>query len=310
MSENTSDPSGDQTDADTTFDKSSDRDDTSIRALIAAQLAESDDPPPAAPSDEPAESGAETPTAIDEASPAAPQSWTEAEREVWADLPETARDAISRREKDYQAGLKSDAELQKVIEPLAQRLDGSGIHVDQYIQGLLAADAYIDQNPGQAVLTLIQRHNLRDQIADALASATSDVPNVEDSEQSRRITDLETQLAYQQQLATAQREWDAFKADHPDAEQIREVIAAKITVDPRLTYAEAYDAAKELLGGLGGTSAADIEAATIEANVQRAEKGRRLNLPKGKSDSASPPASTGNLRDDIRAAMKTAGIVR
>ena len=311
MIENIPDPNGDPTagepDGNPELDKSGDDDDNSIRALVEAQLAEGDASPAKDPSTtpDPSDDGADAPT-VDDA-PAAPQSWTEAERETWADMPDLARDAISRREKEYQAGLKSDAELQKVVAPLGDQLAGSGVHVDQYIQGLIAGDQFISSQPLDAALKIIERHNLADQVTDRLSNPAASVQPAQAGE-SQRIAELEARLEYSDQLAAATREWDAFVGEHPDAAGLTEVIASKIGADPRLSYGEAYEQAKTLISSFNGTDATALEAAKVAAATKASGKGKTLDLPRGRSGSTPPTGSTGNLRDDIAEAMRGQGI--
>ena len=292
MNEMESAPNGAEM-ADELLDNEPTNDDNSIRELLTAQL-ESQDPPtePDATPDEPPEDGAEAPTVEDDA-PAPPQSWTEAERESWQDLPETARDAISRREKEFQAGLKSDAELQKVLAPLAEQLSGTGTHVDQSVQGLLQADRFIDENPLQAVQTLINKYGLADQVA----SQFNDAPTQTHS--SDEIAQLRQEVNYEREVAAETRKWNSFTAEHPDAPQYAEVIASKIQANPSLTYEGAYEQAKELVTGLAKSNKATAEAARINGQTKAAAKANALNLPKGKTGNNAPVESNGSLRDDL-----------
>ena len=308
MNEQVTDPSGDATDAELdnpALDNPESNDDNSIRELLAAQL-ESDDPPAAeegSSDDESEKNGAETPTVEDDPL-APPQSWTAAEREAWQDLPDTARDAITRREKEYQAGLKSDAELQKVIEPLAEQLDGTGVHVDQYVNGLLQADRYIDQNPLQAVQTLIQKYNLADQL-NLPANAAPQTPQGDSDD---RVAQLEQQIRYQAEVTAETQKWNSFVAEHPDAPQYAEVMASKIQANPQLTYQSAYDQAVELVTGVAKTSKAAQEAARINGQTAAANKANKLNLPKGKTGVNAPVESSGSVRDDLLATARKAGL--
>ena len=281
--------------------------DNSIRTLIEAQLADADAPPEDAEGseDQPDDDGAETPT-VDDGKP--PASWTEAEREAWADLPEAARDAITRRERDYQHGLKSDAELQKVIAPLAERLQDSGVHVDEYIGNVLKADAYINEQPLQAVVNIIQKYGIADQLAPYFNGDGSQPTATASAGESERIAQLEQQVRDQAELQHYTREWDAFKAEHPDAEGLREVIASKIGANPQLNYEGAYKQAKELISSFNGSVAQATEAQRIAASTKASGKAKRLDLPRGKAETAHRPASTGNLRDDITEAMRAVGL--
>lgn len=290
-------------------------DDTSIRSLLVDAM-ESDDSPDA--DDEEtstSEDGPESATSDDDDDPQPPQSWTEAERATWEELPQSARDAISRREREYQAGLKSDAELQKVVAPLAERLEGTGVHPDQYFDRLLKAEQFIQQNPLGAVEHLIQQYGLRDQVAAKLggspspgSTSTGTPSKAQSPQESDRIARLEQEVRYNAELAAATAEWEAFKKDNPDAVGLREVMAAKMGANPRLSYADAYKEAKELVTTVAGSSARDDEAARIAAATASAGKGKRLELPRGRSTATGRSnESTGNLRDDIANAMREAG---
>ena len=304
MNEEVNVPNGDATDAES-VENTEVSDDNDIRELLAAQLAESEDPPldeEASSTEEPSEDGAESPTVEDDV-PVIPQSLTAEEREAWNETPQSVRDAFSRREKEFQAGLKSDAELQKVIAPLAERLEGSDVHVDQYVEKLLQADDYITQNPLGAVMSIVQRHGLQDQLVQHLQpqqpAQQGQAPAEDD-----RIADLEFKIAVNEETA----KWNAFVAQHPDAGQMNELIAAKIGANPNLTYESAYNQAKEMLGKLTGNDAAATEAANIDKATKQASKANRLNLPKGRSGTGTLQESSGSLRDDLEANARKLGM--
>lgn len=304
MSEEVIVPNGDATDAES-VENTEVSDDNDIRELLAAQLAESDDPPQGeetSSTEEPSEDGAESPTVEDDV-PVIPQSLTQEEREAWNETPQSVRDAFSRREKEFQAGLKSDAELQKVITPLAERLEGSGVHVDQYVENLLKADSYITQDPLGAVMSIVQKHGLQDQLAQHLQPQQPTQQGQAPAEDSR-IADLEFKIAVSEETA----KWNAFVAQHPDAGQMNELIAAKIGANPNLTYESAYNQAKEMLGKLTGNDAAATEAANIDKATKQASKANRLNLPKGRSGTGTPQESSGSLRDDLEANARKLGM--
>lgn len=299
-------PNGDATDAES-VENTEVSDDNDIRELLTAQLAESEDQPPEQESEQQSEEqtsedGAESPTVEDDVT-AAPQSWTEDEREAWEDVPQSVRDAVQRTEKEHQKAIRSDAELQKVITPLAERLEGSGVHVDQYVENLLKADNYITQDPLGAVMSIVQRHGLQDQLAQHLQPQQPTQQGQAPAEDSR-IADLEFKIAVSEET----NKWNAFVAEHPDAGQMNELIAAKIGANPNLTYEGAYNQAKEMLGKLNGNDAAANEAANIEKATKQTNKANRLNLPKGRSGSGTPQESSGSLRDDLEANARKLGM--
>ena len=86
------------------------------------------------------------------------------------------------------------------------------------------------------------------------------------------------------------------------------IVLTEIQQNPRLSYADAYKNAKETVSKLSAGEKAAAEAATINKATEAAEKAKRLKLPKGKSGQHKPPESTGNLRDDVRAAAVQAGV--
>lgn len=295
---------GDET-ADESVDSGASQGDNSIRAILERELAAQATPEADEESTEETSSDeAVEPIADDDAEPLPPRSWTEAERAVWGELPRAAQDAISRRERAYQAGLKTDAEVRKVIEPLAERLQGTGVHPDQYLQNLLVADRFITDRPLEAALAIIQRHGLTEQIADRLKGYVSEDDAPQRSNESARIAELEAQLRYQAAYQSAAREWDEFARTHPDAVELKEVIASKIGANPSISYADAYAESVKLVRKFNGSIAQAQEAAEIDASTKAAAKGKRLNLPKGQSSAPAKPTSTGNLNEDIRAAWR------
>lgn len=300
-------PSGDETAAESVENTEETDDNLSIRALLETELEKSEDPsPPAETQSESSEAapedGAETPT-VEDAPPAPPVSWTESEREAWQELPESVQHAVSRREKEFQAGLKSDAELQKVVAPIAEQLEGTGMHVDQYVDTLIKADRYIDQNPLDAVLNIVQKHGLQDQLAQRL-NPSDNTPT-----QSRdEVAQLRAEMQYKDEVNRHANEWSQIQAKHPDAVELQEVIIGQLTANPNWSIQQGYEAAKNLVDGLTKGQRAAAEASDINAKTTAAQKANRLNLPKGKTGNVAPPASTGNLRDDIREAARQTGV--
>ncbi|MGR8921002.1 MAG: hypothetical protein ACU85V_15410 [Gammaproteobacteria bacterium] len=291
------------------LDPAAEADQNSIRAILEREMARESQDPPAQPDAVAQESEGEPDEAIAaDAVPEPPRSWTEAERAAWQGLDPVAQGAILRREQDYQAGLKTDAELRKVLDPVAEALQGSGVHLDQYVRGLLEADRFIAQDPATAVLQMIENNGLRDTILAHLGGKQETAPTRAPEKTSNEVAELKAQLEWQQQFMAAQREWDQFAAQNPEANTLKELIAAKIQASPSLSYADALAQAKELVQGVQGGAAAEAEAARIERGVQRASKARTLNLPRGQSSTPPAPESSGNLSEDLWNAMKKAGL--
>lgn len=296
-------PSGDETDAAPVENTDVVDDNQDIRSLLAAELEKSEDPSPtaeaSAPDNESADTGPDAATVEDD-TPKPPQSWTEDERQTWDDLPETVQHAVSRRETEFQAGLKSDAELQKVITPLAERLEGSGTHVDQYIQNLLNADRMITENPQAVVDQLVAKYGLTtssQNSSDPAPSGTSD-----------EIAQLRAEMQFQQDVNVHTQEWNSLMASNPDAEQLKEVMVGQMTTNPSLSITQAYQASRTLVDGLAKGTTAKAEATAINAATKAADKANRLNLPKGKTGNNAPAASSGNLRDDLMVSARQHGV--
>jgi len=248
-----------------------------------------------------------------------PQSWTAADREHWAEVPEAVQETILRREREYQAGLKTDREIAKVLEPVIEALNGTGVHPDQYVAGLIAADRYIDDQPLDAALQIVEAHGIREALLEKLASGNGGngaggaaprggnagaAPTDND-----RIARLEQQLQWEREHRAATAEFEAFANDNPDALRYREAIGAAIGMNPGLSYADALGTVRRWLGaGAAQPTPAELEARRLEAAAAKAGKATRLQLPRGSGAGVAGPASNGDLGDDVGKAMAQHGI--
>lgn len=249
-------------------------------------------------------------TATDEdGEPEPPQSLTAAERAAWANLPATAKEIIQRREKDFQKARFSDSKLGEVLEPLRNQLEGSGVHVDEYVQGLLQADRYVSEQPLQAIMAIAQRHNLTDELKRAFSSESDSSPSYRDDDAMAEVKKLRQELRYQQELSAAQQEWQRFVAENPDADRLKKLIAAELSTDSRASYREAYERAKQLVTESAGSVRAAEERQRVESGSAASSKARKLSLPRGRSGTQAEAASSGNLRQDIADAMRRAGLM-
>lgn len=287
-------------------------DDNSIGDLLRAAMQETDAEAPPEPAPEPvddSEPGGPEQATTDASDLKPPQSWTEAERAIWADLPETAREAIRRREQDFQKARFSDSKLGEVLEPLRGQLEGTGVHVDEYVKGLLQADRMVSERPLEAIMTIAQRHNLTDQLRQALGGESFDSTPASETDAMAEVKKLRAELQYQQQYNAAVQEWQSFVAERPDAEKLKRLIAAELTADSRATYADAYDRAKQLVMESAGSVSAAEERQRVEAAGQATSKARKLALPRGRTSATPEAPSSGNLRQDIADAMRRAGMM-
>jgi len=286
-------------------------DDNSIGHLLREAMQDTDAEPP--PSPELPAAGNDATDRPEQATdtdgdPEPPQSLTEAERAAWGDLPASAKEIISRREKDFQKARFSDSKLGEVLEPLRSQLEGTGVHVDEYVNGLLQADRYVSEQPLQAIMQIAQRHNLTDQLRQAFSDESHEQPRGDDDAMAE-VKKLRQELRYQQEYSQAVQQWQSFVTEKPDAERMKKLIAAELTADPRATYGVAYDRAKALVQESAGSVAAAEERQRVETQGAAASKARKLSLPRGRSGTQADAESSGNLRQDIADAMRRSGMI-
>ena len=101
----------------------------------------------------------------------APQNWSEDVKGTFKDLPRTAQEYMLKRDKEMTADYtrktqevaqqrKSYESLDKVIAPVRQRIQASGIGESEYISRLLNADMALRNNPKVAIKQLAQGYGI------------------------------------------------------------------------------------------------------------------------------------------------------
>ena len=266
-------------------------------------------------------SGPDTATdAPDGEGDAPPASWTKEAKQEWSYLTPTARAEIQRREKEIQTALSQTADARKLGDTLAPYIDqmkAAGVQPADYVGNLLNWNAALRTQPAQAIAALTQQFIGDAQSARAVVNALAqrfgldewDMGSAEqrgDSQATQQVVSLEARLR-QQELATAQREWQEFqgakssdgKPLHPYAEDCKAEMADAIRANPQLSFGEAYERAKWLNPAVR-QRILDAEAQQRAAAAKaQASKGRGMALPRGRGGDAGVPT-----RDDLRAELR------
>lgn len=266
-------------------------------------------------------SGPETATdAPDGEGDAPPASWTKEAKQEWAYLTPTARAEIQRREKEIQTALSQTADARKLGDTLAPYIDqmkAAGVQPADYVGNLLNWNAALRTQPAQAIAALTQQFIGDAQSARAVVNALAQRFGLDewdtgsdggraDAAASQQVVSLEARLR-QQELATAQREWQEFqgakssdgKPLHPYAEDCKAEMADAIRANPQLSFGEAYERAKWINPGVR-QRLLDAEAQQRAAAAKaQASKGRGMALPRGRGGDAGVPT-----RDDLRAELR------
>ena len=274
-------------------------------------------------------SGPDTATAAPEGEgDAPPASWTKEAKQEWGYLTPTARAEIQRREKEIQTALSQTADARKLGDTLAPYIDqmkAAGVQPADYVGNLLNWNAALRTQPAQAIAALTQQFIGDAQSARAVVNALAqrfgldewDMGSAEqrgDSQATQQVVSLEARLR-QQELATAQREWQEFqgakssdgKPLHPYAEDCKAEMADAIRANPQLSFGEAYERAKWLNPAVR-QRILDAEAQQRAAAAKaQASKGRGMALPRGRGGDAGVPTRD-DLRAELREQMARAGL--
>ena len=152
-------------------------------------------------------------------------------------------------------------------------------------------------------MNIIQKHGLQDQLAQQLSAPAQTSVSSDDE-----VAQLRQEMQFQQEVNQHTIAWNELQRQHPDAADLTEVIVGQLTANPSWSIEQGYQAARELVDGLAKGKTAQAEAEAINTATKAAEKANRLNLPKGKTGTVAPPASSGNLRDDLTTAARQLGV--
>ena len=196
----------------------------------------------------------------------APQSWKPASREVWATVPEPARQEILRRENEIVDKLRKTAEerksyqrFQQSIEPFKQTIaieaGGDPIAAASNLMGVATRLRFGTQNEkAQLLAQIINQYGVDIDALDSALVGESPSPSQKAAPQpvaDPRVDQLWQQTQYQQEQTRAQRmsEIQAFMADPKNefANDVRDDMADVFDIAQRrgesLTLKQAYDRA-------------------------------------------------------------------
>ncbi len=105
----------------------------------------------------------------------------------------------------------------------------------------------------------------------------------------QRIAQIETAI-YNHNYNQAVEQWNEIREKEPDAEKLQDIVLQNLQVNPGMTVKNAYVAAKRTVAKAAGVPVEAI--------------GNRGSSSSSSSSNTPEPKSSGNLNDDIKAAMK------
>lgn len=197
--------------------------------------------------------------------PAAPNAWTKEAKEAWAQVPEAARSAILKREKDVEEGVKKlqnyYSGIDRALAPHAQAIAAIGKTPEQTISHLFAWFNALATDPVRTAPELFKSLGYNPQTLAAIAqqiggqpaqpAAPADVPEQQPwepvlTQQAQalqgRIQQLEQQLMQrvgglestfqQQSYAKTQDVLGQWAKDKPYYEEVRVLMGQLLTPDP------------------------------------------------------------------------------
>lgn len=249
----------------------------------------------------------------------APSSLPPEAREVWKDAPPALKDAIAKREKDYEAGIMKYAQdakraqgMDQTLEPYRQYLEMNG-GPGQTIQTLLNAGATLQmgnpQQKAQLIASLIKDNSIDIQMLDGMIVGQAPQSNLppEVAALQKQVGQLTQQRDQQQQFQQQQTqqaniaEWNEFRGKNEFANDLAPQIAnymdMKIQQGEQPALKEAYDFACQMNPTIKGI---------LDARKQSAEIGGKKAAASSLSGGPSGPGQQGPKDDSIRAALEYA----
>lgn len=124
---------------------------------------------------------------------AAPISWSEEKRQVFATLPKDVQQYIMERETEsqrlisqksdeYAKAVRKYSDFDRALEPYLPDLQQRGVNPVEAIQYLLKANEYLEKNPREAIARLAQMHGVKlspEEIEEAQQSAAAYDPRID-----------------------------------------------------------------------------------------------------------------------------------
>ncbi len=215
---------------------------------LAAQQ-DGDDGAQAEQNDQPGDKGDER------AGPAAPASWSDAEKAHWETLTPEAREIVLRRERDTEKALHERAEVARRADPIVQAIEPyqdqwamRGVRPEQAISQLLAAQDALMRNFDAALPELIRAFGRDPHAAAQAMLGQSQAPGqVQAAPIDFRDPRLDAVIAELDEARSRDvaGQIEAFSRDpaHPHFEAVRVEMGKMIQVDPSMSLKDAYDRA-------------------------------------------------------------------
>jgi hypothetical protein len=198
---------------------------------------------------------------------AAPQSWSPAAKAEWTKLPEAIRKEVAKREADVTRGFQQYAERVKSVEPVIQALEPvrqamelNGVQPAQYVQRLVAAEQFLQRDPGAALKWLADQYGVplgaQTQQAQGAEQAPASDPHIAALVQRQQQLEAHIQSVMQERQTEAQRRAEAERTDlhrtvetfaadpaHLYFENVRGEMAALLQVGRAADMKQAYEMA-------------------------------------------------------------------
>jgi hypothetical protein len=191
--------------------------------------------------------GKETDVGAADAPKEAAPLWFKNEYGEWEKLNPDFRKALAQREKDFAQGIEKHSTvakqwepIAKMIEPHAQQLAAMGSSPQQYVTNLIQADAYLRQDPVQAINWLIgqyigQGHDVRS-LADWMDQQGVQANKVDPVQQELQALKAQvqylSQMPVQQQQETINRTVSEWSKDKPHFAELERIMLGQIQADP------------------------------------------------------------------------------
>lgn len=207
---------------------------------------------PAEPVTETDEASEASPAPAGEAPPKMPVSWPKDQAEAWSKLDKPAQEYILRRESEFEKGIQQKSEkykpyeeLDKIFEPWRERWQLEGASPAVKVQQLLAAQAYLDKNPVEAIQWLANSYGVN------LGQAAQPVQQQPQDPVVQKLRELDEWKAQQEAASRSQAEAslkseiDGFKASGkaPHFDAVRADMAKLLQAGVVETLQDAYERA-------------------------------------------------------------------
>jgi len=254
---------------------------------------------------------------------AAPEHWSEADREQFDALPDEVKPLWLEKSKSLEAGYDSKfkevadqralidrfAPLSDVLAPYQNNLQMRGVSEAQYVQQLVATAAYLEANPVEGIQHLMRQYRLDPKAIAPQASAAEgefDFTDPELDQVNKRLDGFEQflrqqqQSAVQQEAVSLQSQIDIFKGAtddkgellHPHFDKVIPAMQANLLSSDTMTLDEAY---KRACRADDAIFVEMVEAAKAET-VQSQDAERRKQVDKAKKVKKVPKSRGGNTK--------------